>query len=112
VTEHIYKCTFVGLSYKNPQVETPTDIEPINLQRNIQAHSSSGKAVSIKCSERMFVASGIQHDMCMRHIVICGLPSFTIILNPLKAKLNPIGHLLVLLAHIFSTLAGLGLQTK
>jgi len=76
------------------------------LQRNIQARSCSGKAVSTSRSERVFVASGNQHAMRMRHIAICGLPSFTIIFNPLKAKLNPICHLLALLAHPFSTLAG------
>jgi len=30
---------------------------------------------------RVFVALGVQHAIRMRHIVICGLPSFTIIFN-------------------------------
>jgi len=29
-------------------------------------------------SECMFVASGIQHAMCTRHTVICGMPGSTI----------------------------------
>jgi hypothetical protein len=38
----------------------------------------SAKAVSITYSEGVVVALGIQHDMCLHHIVICGLPGSTI----------------------------------
>ena len=41
-------------------------------------HRCSGKAVSITYSQRVFAALVIQHAMRMRHIVICGLPGFTI----------------------------------
>jgi len=34
----------------------------------------SGKAIGITYSECVFVALGIQHEMGMRHIVICDLP--------------------------------------
>ena len=36
------------------------------------------KAVSITYSEGVLVALGIQHDMHLHHIVICGLPGSTI----------------------------------
>jgi hypothetical protein len=36
-------------------------------------HCCSGKAISIKYSECVFVALVIQHAKRMRHIIICGL---------------------------------------
>jgi len=41
--------------------------------RSFRIHCCSGKAISSAYSERVFVALGIQHEMCMCHIFICGL---------------------------------------
>ena len=41
-------------------------------------HCCCGKAINITYSEFMFVALGIKHAMCMRHIAICVLPRSTI----------------------------------
>ena len=51
------------------------------VERNIRArsckHCCCGKAVSIIDSECVSVALGIQQEMHMRHIAICGLPRST-----------------------------------
>ena len=61
---------------------------PINIrqvmfvERNIKApscnHCCDGKAISITYSEYVFVALGIQRAMRIRHIIICGLPGFSV----------------------------------
>ena len=52
------------------------------IKRNIEArlcnHYCSGKTVSIRYSECVFVALGTHHAMRMRHIAICGQPRSTI----------------------------------
>jgi hypothetical protein len=40
----------------------------------MEAHSCNGKALRITHSECVSVASVIQYEMRMRHVVICGLP--------------------------------------
>jgi len=49
--------------------------------RNNEARSCnyccSGKAIIVTYCDCEFVALGIEHAMCMRHIVICGLPCCT-----------------------------------
>jgi hypothetical protein len=50
----------------------------MNVWRNTEArsrnHCCRGKAISITCSECVFVALVIQHSMRMCRIVICGPP--------------------------------------
>jgi hypothetical protein len=46
------------------------------VARNMEVRlylSCSGKAISIRYFEYVFLALGIQHAMRMRHIVTCGL---------------------------------------
>jgi len=51
------------------------------VKLNIEARScnycGSGKAISITYPANIFAGLGIQHTMCMRHIVNCGLPGST-----------------------------------
>jgi len=44
-------------------------------------HCYSGKEITITYSECVSVALGIQHEMRVCHIVICGLHRSTIFLN-------------------------------
>jgi hypothetical protein len=55
--------------------------EARNMEASSYNYSCSGKAISIKYSEYMFVALGIQHAMRMRYIVICGISGSTILFH-------------------------------
>ena len=48
------------------------------MQRGVKGRSCNRKAKRITYSEGVYVALGIEHAMSMRHIVNCGLPSYTI----------------------------------
>ena len=58
------------------------------VQRNKEArscnHCCRGKAVSIAYYECAFVSLVIQHAMCMRHIVICGLSGSTVLFHTIS----------------------------
>jgi len=62
------------------------------LERNNEAlycnRWCSGIAVSSKKPVCVFVALGIQHEMRMRYIVICGLSRSTIFFNIIPLTLN------------------------
>jgi len=49
-----------------------------NNEARMCNHSCGGNAIHITHSESVFVALGIQHAMCMCHIVICWLSSSTV----------------------------------
>ena len=49
-----------------------------NAEARSCVHCCSRKSICITYSECVFVALVIQHAMCMRHIVMCGLPGSTL----------------------------------
>jgi hypothetical protein len=49
-----------------------------NIEARSRNHCCSVKAISITYSDCEFVALSIQHTVCMRHTVSCGLPGSTI----------------------------------
>ena len=53
----------------------------VTLRRIHATAFCSGKAINITYSDRMFIASGFQHEMRMRHFVICGLSGSAIFSN-------------------------------
>ena len=56
--------------------------QAMHIQRNTEVHSCKhrccGKAISITYSEFVLITFAIQHEICMHHIVTCGLSGSTI----------------------------------
>ena len=55
-------------------------------------HCCSGKAISVTCSECVFIALGIQYATRMRHVVICGQSACTQYFYTLSHKQNDFGE--------------------
>ena len=59
-----------------------------NIEMHLRNHCCSGKAIRITYSECAFLTLRIQHAMCMRHIVICGLPRSTEFFDIISRKVQ------------------------